>query len=118
MARHEGVAGFTLGQRRGLGVTADSPRYVVALDARTATVTVGSRAETLSDEIPIRDVQFVNESPGPLTVAVQTRAHGDTVPGRLVGNSVRLGAAIPRVAPGQVVALYDDDTLVGGGLAA
>jgi tRNA-specific 2-thiouridylase len=118
VARHEGIANFTIGQRRGLGVTADSPRYVVALDARTATVTVGPRAATLCDEIPVRDLQFVHEPPGPLTVAVQTRAHGDPVPGRLADSSVCLDTSIPRVAPGQVVALYDGDALLGGGLAA
>lgn len=118
LSRHEGIASFTIGQRRGLGVRAGSPRYVVALDASTATVVVGSRDATFTDEIRVHDLQFVHESPGSKTVAVQTRAHGDAVSGRLVDDLVRLDAAIPRVAPGQVVALYDDDTLVGGGLAA
>jgi tRNA-specific 2-thiouridylase len=118
LAPHEGIANFTIGQRRGLGVTADAPRYVIALDARTATVMVGPRDATLSDEIRVRDLQFVHEPPGTQIVAVQTRAHGDAVPGRLVNGSVHLDTAIPRVAPGQVVAFYDDDALVGGGLAA
>jgi tRNA-specific 2-thiouridylase len=118
-ARHDGIANFTIGQRRGLGVTADSARYVVGIDADTATVTIGSRAETLSDHIPVCDLHFVHEPPRGHTVWVQTRAHGATTSGRLVGTSVLLGAAIPRVAPGQVVALYDDDDVVlGGALAA
>jgi tRNA-specific 2-thiouridylase len=51
-------------------------------------------------------------------VLVQTRAHGAPLHGRLAGDRVRLDAPAPRVAPGQVVALYDGDRVVGGGIAA
>jgi tRNA-specific 2-thiouridylase len=49
---------------------------------------------------------------------VQVRAHGAPFEGRLDGAVVRFARPQPRVAPGQVVALYRGDTLVGGGLAA
>jgi tRNA-specific 2-thiouridylase len=48
---------------------------------------------------------------------VQTRAHGEPVAAKLGGNTVRFAHPQPRVAPGQVVALYDGDVLVGGGIA-
>ena len=48
---------------------------------------------------------------------VQVRAHGTPQPGHLDGSGVRFECPQPRVAPGQVVALYDGDTLVGGGIA-
>ena len=118
LGRHRGVAGFTVGQRRGLGIGGGGPRYVVGLDAATATVTVGDRAALLRDEIPIRDVHFVGSLPGRGRLLVQTARPRGGAPGRLDRDRVRLDRPTPRVAPGQVVALYDGDRVVGGGLAA
>ncbi len=115
---HDGIANFTIGQRRGLGVAVGESRYVVDLDARRAQVTIGSRTELLRDQILMRDLQFVAEPPGVHLLTVQTRAHGAAIPGRLIGAFVHLDTPAPRVAPGQVVALYDGDILLGGGLAA
>jgi tRNA-specific 2-thiouridylase len=50
-------------------------------------------------------------------VVVQTRAHGEPVAATLDGSTVRFARPQPRVAPGQVVALYRGDVLVGGGIA-
>jgi len=118
LARHAGIDEFTIGQRRGLGIAGGGPHYVVGIDAATATVTVGDRAALVDDEIPVRGLRFVGDAPGVESLLVQTRAHGVPVPGRLAGDRVRLDAPTTRVAPGQVVALYDGDRLVGGGLAA
>ncbi|HEV2311265.1 MAG TPA: tRNA 2-thiouridine(34) synthase MnmA, partial [Acidimicrobiia bacterium] len=63
VARHDGITGFTIGQRRGLGLAATSRRYVVALDASTATVTVGDRSALLCDDIGIRDLRYVDGHP-------------------------------------------------------
>jgi tRNA-specific 2-thiouridylase len=54
----------------------------------------------------------------PSEVIVQTRAHAAPVAARLVGDTVLFGAPQPRVAPGQVVACYDGDVVLGGGIAA
>ncbi len=120
LACHDGVAHFTIGQRRGLGVSAGERRYVVDVDAASATVTIGRREDLLRSEIPVRDLTWVREPVGAeRDVKVQVRAHGEPVRGRVVApDRVVLHDAQPRVAPGQVVAFYDDDALVGGGIAA
>jgi len=118
LAEHAGVAGFTVGQRRGLGVAVGAPRYVVAVDAGSATVTVGTRADLACDHVVVRDVCWAASPPPPdMCLAVQTRAHGTTGFGWIDGDVVRLREPMTRVASGQVVALYDGDVLVGGGIA-
>ncbi|MEX1006962.1 MAG: tRNA 2-thiouridine(34) synthase MnmA [Acidimicrobiia bacterium] len=115
---HPGVASFTIGQRRGVGIAAGERRYVVDIDTRTATVTVGSRADLLRHEVAVRDLTFVDGAPRERSLLVQVRAHGEPAAARLHANVVRFAHAQPRVARGQVVALYHGDTLVGGGIAA
>jgi tRNA-specific 2-thiouridylase len=118
LGRHDGVAAFTIGQRRGVGVAAGERRYVVDLDATTATVTLGRRDDLLRDAVELRDLKFVNGAPEPeRALDVQVRAHGAPTSGSLDGTTVRLATPQPRVAPGQVVALYDGDELLGGGIA-
>jgi tRNA-specific 2-thiouridylase len=119
VGRHDGVARFTVGQRRGLHVAAGARRYVVDVDARTATVTIGPADALLRSGVTVRDLRFVTRPPGPdADLVAQVRAHGAAVAARLVGDVVTFGRPQPRVAPGQVVALYAGDELVGGGVAA
>jgi len=120
---HEGSAGFTVGQRRGLSVTGESPRYVSAIDPRTNRITIGRReslecraieltgAATPSGELPVGVV---------LNGAARIRHRGATAPGRLVSKGG--GAAILELrdplwapSPGQTVVLYEGETLAAGG---
>jgi tRNA-specific 2-thiouridylase len=113
---HDGIVHFTIGQRRGVGVAVGERRYVVDVDARTATVTLGRRADLLRPHVVLRDTTFPGERPVG-SVLAQLRAHGHPVAARLDGDTVRFAAPQPRVAPGQVVALYDGDVVVGAGYA-
>jgi tRNA-specific 2-thiouridylase len=123
VGHHDGIEAFTVGQRRGLGIAVGAPRYVVGVDAATATVTIGSRSELTTDRIAVRDLQWVDEPPHlGQPVHVQSGAHGPTAAGvvHLEGREglVELCTPARRVAPGQVVAFYAGDALLGGGIAA
>jgi tRNA-specific 2-thiouridylase len=119
VGRHDGVARFTIGQRRGLGVAAGERRYVVDVDAARHTVVVGPREALLRDSLVVDALTFTHEPP-PLGAVLhaQLRAHGAPIPARLHDDRLEFLEPTPRVAPGQVVALYDGDVLVGGGVAA
>jgi tRNA-specific 2-thiouridylase len=119
LGAHGGVSSFTIGQRRGLGVATGERRYVVDVDARTATVTLGARRDLLRDSVTLQHLTFVDGSPaGRPGLAAQTRAHGAPVESTFDGTTVHFAAPQPRVAPGQVVALYTGDVLLGGGIAS
>jgi tRNA-specific 2-thiouridylase len=127
---HDGAARFTIGQRRGLGVAAGERRYVLDVDPARAAVTVGPFDALLRDEVQVSGLMFVAGAPPEQseTVLVQVRAHGTPFEGHLDASTwgsgsrgsgvVRFVVPQPRVAPGQVVALYRGDILLGGGLAA
>jgi tRNA-specific 2-thiouridylase len=115
---HDGIDAFTVGQRRGLAVAAGTRRYVVDIEPRSATVTIGEHADLLRDGVDIDDAVWAAGAPPTGPVSAQWRAHGAAVPARLVGRRVAFAEPQPRVAPGQVVALYAGDVVLGGGIAA
>ena len=118
VGRHAGVGAVTIGQRRGLAVPGPERRYVVDVRPEDATVVLGRREDLLRDRVPVTGWRFVDAPPADGTpVLVQTSAHGRPVPGRFGADVVVLDEPRPRVAPGQVVAVYEDDRLLGGAVA-
>lgn len=132
LAEHDGVHGFTIGQRKGLGIAGPGPdgrpRYVTAIDAETATVRVGDVAELEVRELTGRAAVFTSgvTPSGPIECAVQVRAHGETADAvaELVGGElvVRLRVPLRGVAPGQTLVLYrpdpDGDEVIGSAVIA
>lgn len=83
---HEGIAGFTIGQRRGLRLAAGHPIYVTKLDAAANTVTIGPRDELLSGGLVAEEVNWLVDAPpaGPwLPVTIKIRHQHTPVPGRI-----------------------------------
>jgi tRNA-specific 2-thiouridylase len=119
LGRHDGVARFTVGQRRGLGVASGARQYVVDVDAARHTVTVGPPEALLRESMVVDALTFTHQPPPPGAVLhAQLRAHGTPVAARLHDDRLEFLQPTPRVAPGQVVALYEGEVLVGGGVAA
>ena len=120
-ATHDGVRAFTVGQRRGLAVATGERRYVVDVDAATATVTLG-RAEDLARDA--RRGHRRRRSPARRSRpgrASRCRSAPTAWPGRGTWRGRPRGCGTtpqPRVAPGQTVALYDGDRVLGAGIAA
>lgn len=114
---HDGVAGFTVGQRRGLGVALGEPRYVVGVDAPSRTVTIGHRSDLLVRSLVLEQVTWVDRplTPGSPT-EVQYRAHGAAVGAVLTTDGLVFDEPQPAVAPGQTVAFYRGDEVLGGGI--
>jgi tRNA-specific 2-thiouridylase len=107
----------TIGQRRGLGTSGGgAPRYAVDVDVAAATVVVGGADDLLADSVELADLTWVAQPVrGP--VLAQCSAHGVPRPATIEGTTVRFDEPARRVAPGQSVALYVGDDVVGGGTA-
>ncbi|MDE2905121.1 MAG: tRNA 2-thiouridine(34) synthase MnmA, partial [Acidobacteriota bacterium] len=121
MGRHRGVHRFTVGQRKGLGVSGAVPLYVTAIDAASDTVTVGSRADLERITLTAGGVNWIEGTPRQgCPVTAQIRHHHPPAPARvwpLDGAALRLEFDHPQpaIAPGQAVVLYDGDIVLGGG---
>ncbi len=125
LGRHGGLHRFTIGQRRGLGVAAGYPLYVVALEPGKNAVRVGPAEALERDRIIVEDPSWPSgRAPRfPLECMVQIRARHRAVPatvealddGRL---EVRFTRPVRAPAPGQAAVLYDGDTVLGGGWIA
>jgi tRNA-uridine 2-sulfurtransferase len=127
VGEHRGIARYTVGQRRGLGISLGAPVFVTALDAAGNTLTVGPRSALACRAATIAEVSFTDAPPpGRMPILVQYRAHGDVFPAHLTPSGkgevrVDFDAPAEAVAPGQSAAFYSvdyPDELLGGGVIA
>ncbi|NEQ29922.1 MAG: tRNA 2-thiouridine(34) synthase MnmA [Leptolyngbya sp. SIO4C5] len=127
LGQHEGIHHYTIGQRKGLGIAAPHPLYVVALDVARNQVIVGDRSSAHQSECTVRQVNWVSIAApaSPIRVMVQIRYRSPAVPATVVPLSAEADAASIRlvfddsqfgVTPGQAAVWYDGDRLLGGGL--
>lgn len=109
----------TVGQRRGMGTGGRGERrYAIAVDVPAATVVVGPADALLVDRVELEHQTWVDEPVLPGTaVEVQCSAHGDVVGATWEHGALRFSEPQRRVAPGQTVALYHGDDVVGGVIA-
>ncbi|HEU4930125.1 MAG TPA: tRNA 2-thiouridine(34) synthase MnmA [Candidatus Krumholzibacteria bacterium] len=122
LGRHDGLATYTIGQRRGLGIAAGKPQYVVGLDAATNTVVLGDDEDLFQRELEC-ELAWLDEraalAASPLRAQIRSRHEAQAV--RIVsvhGPKARVAFDTPQraMAPGQTVALYDGDVVVGSGV--
>src|SRR5262249_61673550 len=122
IGRHDGVHRFTIGQRKGLGLAAGVPLYVIDIDADTADVTVGPKADLERDALTAARVNWIaGEAPaGPIRARARIRYPHKAAPATItpIGTgrvSVVFDEPQSAITPGQAGVFYDDDCVVGGG---
>ena len=122
LATHGGVHRFTIGQRKGLGISTGMPLYVVKIDADSGDVTVGPRSSLERTSLTASDVNWVStDAPTDwLRVSAQIRHRHRAAAGRVRALDERRAEfefddPQAAVTPGQAVVFYDDDLVIGGG---
>ena len=128
LGAHDGIGGFTVGQRKGLGLgsldlAVAEPLYVVRIEKDAARVVVGTRRELGVSEAMVRDVTWtaIDEPNAPLRVQTMMRYRAKTVEAMVVplaGDRARLSFETPAwpVTPGQAAVFYDGNRVLGGGI--
>ena len=122
LGRHRGIAHFTVGQRKGLGVASAEPLYVLRLDSEQRRVVVGPRAALAETRLSLGEVNWLGRPAKPgMAVAAKLRSAQLPVGARFYPGGSKedavliLDAPAGAVAPGQAAVLYDGERLLGGG---
>jgi tRNA-specific 2-thiouridylase len=122
IGRHDGIHRFTVGQRKGLGLSSSRPLYVVAIHGDTQTIVVGPRDALERTTLTASGVNWISGTPpsGPLLITAQIRYRHREAPAKVTAlgegrASVAFEEPQLAIAPGQAVVFYDGDEVVGGG---
>ncbi|MBN1977132.1 MAG: tRNA 2-thiouridine(34) synthase MnmA [Anaerolineae bacterium] len=122
LGQHKGLAAYTIGQRKGLEISAAEPLYVLAIGPAENALVVGTAAELGQDECMVKEMHYIGVEPpsSPFRALAQIRYRarpaGVTVTPAPKGKAhVRFDVSQRDVAPGQFLVLYAGDTLLGGG---
>jgi tRNA-specific 2-thiouridylase len=122
LGRHHGIARFTVGQRKGLGIASADPLYVLRIDAEQRRVVVGPRAALLETRLLLGEVNWLGPSArAGIAVAAKLRSAQSPVPAIFYPGSIAEEATLVMecpagaVAPGQAAVLYDGERVLGGG---
>jgi tRNA-specific 2-thiouridylase len=125
LGTHDGIINFTIGQRRGIGVSAADPLYVVKVDAESKRVFVGPKEALDCVRFEIREANWLlSEIPDTgLSALVKMRSAQKAVPARICKTDTRtaiveLETPYAAVAPGQACVAYDGERVLGGGWIA
>ncbi|NLA91836.1 MAG: tRNA 2-thiouridine(34) synthase MnmA [Spirochaetales bacterium] len=120
---HSGYWNYTIGQRRGLGVAAERPLYVVALDAEKNQVIVGYEEETFKEVLKAEQLNWIafDNLEGPLEASAKIRSTSrakSVLISPLSDDKVEVKFAEPQkaITPGQSVVFYQDEVVLGGGV--
>jgi|SRR5579872_880520 len=122
LGRHEGVHRFTIGQRKGLGLSTGVPLYVVDIDAASADVTVGPRDALERDTLTASRVNWISGEtpPAPVRAHARIRYRHTEAPATIVPlpddrAQVAFDSPQSAITPGQAVVFFDGDEVLGGG---
>ncbi|MFC3227753.1 tRNA 2-thiouridine(34) synthase MnmA [Marinibaculum pumilum] len=123
LGRHDGILRFTIGQRRGIGIAAAEPLFVVRLDADRAQVVVGPREALLCGGLTLRECNWLAPVDDAFEAGIRVRSTRPPVPATILPGpdgvaEVRFAEPQEGVAPGQAGVVYDGERVLGGGWIA
>ncbi len=123
LGEHRGLPFYTVGQRKGIGLSSPVPLYVLKLDAGRNALIVGTAEELGQKELTARQVNWIAGEPpsGPIAVAARIRYKAQDVPATVTPLSddrvaVSFVTALRDITPGQAVVFYDGEVCLGGGI--
>lgn len=123
IGEHKGIIYYTIGQRRGLGISSDEPLYVCKISAKDNTVTLGSQEALFSKEVTVRDFHWISGEQPQKAIRCKVKIRYRHAEQPAVVNPVGEGQVHilfrepqKAITPGQSVVLYDGDTVLGGGI--
>ena len=122
VGRHKGIIYYTIGQRRGIGISSSHPLYVCRISARNNTVTVGREEDLYSKMVFADNFNFISDVYNePFRCSAKIRYRHKEQPALAIpmdNNCVKIIFDEPQraVTPGQSAVLYDGDTVIGGGI--
>lgn len=122
LGTHNGIIHYTIGQRKGLGITFGKPQFVISKNSKDNTVTLGDSEHLFSNTLTAFDLNWIaiDSLKSPMRVKIKARYKQDEVDGRIepMENGevcVIFDKPIRAVSPGQAVVFYSDEYVVGGG---
>jgi tRNA-specific 2-thiouridylase len=117
VGEHEGVHRFTVGQRRGLGIAAGEPLYVISTEPATQRVTIGRNEELLRSTMRVADINWISiaEPSEPIRAEVKIRNRHNAAPATISGGEVIFDEPQRAVTPGQAAVFYRGELVLGGG---
>ncbi len=123
IGEHRGIAFYTIGQRRGLGIASLKPHYVVSIDLHNNTVVAGTQEDAMRKNFKVRELNWISQEglAGPMRADVRIRSMMDPMPSTISpdnGEDIAVEFDVPlwAPAPGQSAVFYDGDIVLGGGI--
>ncbi|MDD6919865.1 MAG: tRNA 2-thiouridine(34) synthase MnmA [Eubacteriales bacterium] len=124
LGTHKGIAHYTIGQRKGLGIALGKPAFVTKIDAKNNEVCLGDNDELFKNNVIINNVKLVPKNifsnKNIANLSGKVRYNSDTSRCNITQQDdlllVTFDQAQRAITPGQILALYDEDFLLGGGV--
>ncbi len=122
LGEHKGIWNYTIGQRKGLGVSASEPLYVLSLDKNENTVFVGPRDKTFKKQLIAKNLNFVSKDSIPTGVKLSAKFRSTQTPQEAEAEVIDDTMTVvfdeyqKSIAPGQSVVVYQDDMVIAGGI--
>ncbi|HBZ00689.1 MAG TPA: tRNA 2-thiouridine(34) synthase MnmA, partial [candidate division Zixibacteria bacterium] len=119
IGEHKGYAYYTIGQRKGFGIAASEPLYVIRISPANRSITVGTKEHLFTKRFTVIDMNHLSpEFPEIVTTKIRYKHDGSPARASLVGNTATVEFCEPEraITPGQSAVFYNNDRVLGGGI--